>query len=174
MYNTSFPLEQNILDKEQYKFNNNELVLKVKKSPLIVRSIMFLFTSLFFLLPLSGICYGLATGGRLHIGLFIGLFVLGLMGFYLLRVSLWNTLGKEILVFSSDQLNYVADYGWFKDGKTQIEIKEKPEFAIRRVGYDDDKKGVLIVFTSHQTLNCVTKMPVDELETLIDDLNKIW
>ena len=158
-------------DTRQYKLNENELILTVQKAPLLVRSIMFLFAFLFFLLPLTGMILGLAMGKDLHIGYFIALFIFGIMGFYLLRIALWNTYGKEIIVFSKNNIDYIADYGWFKDGKKQKELNHAIEFGIRQIGYEEDKKGGLVIGIDEPNIFYVTKMPNSELEELIDKLN---
>lgn len=155
---------------KQYEINSNVLVLRVKKAPLFVRSVMFFFTSLFFLLPLTGMILGLAMGKGMHIGYLIGLFIFGLLGFYMLRMSLWNTYGKETITFNHENVIYLADYGWFKDGKKQKEINAPREYSIRQIGYEDDNKGGLVIGLDDPII-CVTKMPIVELEELIDKLN---
>lgn len=158
---------------KQYELNYNVLVLRVKKAPLFIRSIMFLFSFLFFLLPLTGMILGLAMGKGMHIGYLIGLFFFEIMGFYMLRMSLWNTYGKEIIVFNTTKVEYSADYGWFKDGKKQKEIDRKVEFGIRQVGYEDDHKGSLVIGLDEPNIICATKMPNAQLEELIDKLSKV-
>lgn len=157
---------------KQYELNNNMLILSVKKAPMFVRAIMYLFSFLFFLLPLTGMILGLVMGKGMHFGYLIGLFFFGLMGFYMLRMSLWNTYGKEIIVFNQKNIEYSADYGWFKDGKKQKELDRKVEFGIRQVGYEDDQTGALVIGLDEPNIICATKMPNAELEELIDILEK--
>lgn len=157
---------------KQYELNKNSLELRVKKAPLFVRSVMFFFTFLFFLLPLTGMILGLSMGKGMHIGYLIGLFVFGLLGFYMLRMSLWNTYGKETISFNRENVTYLADYGWFKDGKKQKEIKIPREYSIRQIGYEDDNKGGLVIGLDDPII-CVTKMPITELQELIDELNDV-
>lgn len=158
---------------KQYQLNNNVLTLKVKRAPLFVRSIMFLFAFLFFLVPLTGMILGLAMGKGMHIGYLIGLFFFGVMGFYLLRIALWNTYGLETITFKKDKIEYIADYGWFKDGKKQKEINRNVEFGIRQIGYEEDNKGGLVIGLEEPNIICATKMPNEELEELIDKLNNV-
>jgi len=82
---------------QQFNFRNNTLNLKVKKSPLAVRIVMFFFAFAFFIFPLVGTIVSVLIGGGLQIGYFIWIEIFGLMGFYLLRVSLWNTYGEETI-----------------------------------------------------------------------------
>jgi hypothetical protein len=155
-------------EKKQYKLVGNELTLTVKKAPLFVRSVMFLFAFLFFLMPLVGMLLGLSMGKGLHIGYFIGIFFFSVMGFFMLRNALWNTYGKELIIFDENRVRYVADYGWFKDGKKEKEFTGQIEYGIRQLGYEDDNKGGLIIGLKEPSINCVTKMPNSELEELID------
>jgi hypothetical protein len=159
--------------KRQYELTGDLLILKVKKSPLFVRSTMFFFAFLFFLLPLIGMIGGLAVGLGLHIGYFIMMFFFGILGFYLLRMSLWITYGKETIRFNEDSITYLADYGWFKDGRKQKEFDEAPEFSIRQTGYEDEEKGTLFIDMGKYDLLCATKMPNAELEELIEKLQEL-
>ncbi len=154
----------------QYEIIGNQLVLMVKRSPFFVRGFMFTFSFLFFLLPLVGLFGGLVMGMGLHIAYFMGMFVFGVLGFYLLRISLWNTFGKEIIQFREGRVEYVADYGWFKDGCKEKVMDESLEFSVRPIGFEDDHKGALIIGEGDSAVYCVTKMPNSELNELIKEL----
>ena len=156
----------------QYELNKNVLELRVKKASLFVRSVLFLFTILFFSLPLFGIILRLTMGDGLHFGNIVLLIIFGVLGFYMLRISLWNTYGKETITFESNHVIYIADYGWFKDGKKHKEIKEPLVYLVRQIGYEEDNKGVLVI-EMEEPINCVTKIPIEELKELINKLNDV-
>ena len=111
---------------KQHELNNGELILRVKRSPVFVRIVIFSFAFLFFLLPIVGMTLSILMGNRFHIGFLIGLGFFGLMGFYLLRMGLWNTYGTEIIKFQSGKVIYEANYGWFKDAKKQKKLFHYP------------------------------------------------
>lgn len=157
---------------KQYWLNNNELTLKVKKAPLFIRGVMFIFSFLFFTLPSLGMIASVLSGNKLHIGFFIGIGVFGLLGFYLLRISLWNTYGSEKIIFTKLNTTYEVDYKWFKDGKKVKEIIPLT-FSIIPVGYEEDNTGVLKIGNNDSSINCVTKLPIIEIEKLIIELKKI-
>ncbi|WP_188361695.1 hypothetical protein [Flavobacterium orientale] len=90
----------------------------------------------------------------------------------MLRVSLWNTYGIEVLHFDKDKITYSADYGWFKDGTKDYEIKA-PELEIKQIGYENDSKGVLLIFDSKNYIETVTQIPIKELESLILEIQHI-
>ena len=109
----------------------------------------------------------------MHFGFIIGMFVFGVLGFYMLRISLLNTFGKEIITFENTNITYIADYGWFKDGKKQKEYEKPLKYTIRQIGYKEDNEGGLVIELEEPIL-CVTKMPNAELGELIDILNDLY
>ena len=100
----------------------------------------------------------------------VALFLFGLIGFYLLRVSLWNTYGKETIELKTPNITYEANYGWFKDGKRSIN-SELINYGIMPVGYEEDEKGVLIIGNDKDKIESVVKMPISQIEELIGILN---
>lgn len=157
---------------QQYHFKNNVLNLKVKKSPLAVRIVMFFLTFTFFIFPITGTIIGLLTGSGLHFGYFIGIGLFSLMGFYLLRLSLWNTFGEEMIEVLEDKIIYEANYGWFKDGKKEVPITI-PAYSFKSVGYEEDNEAVLVITSEESQLESVVKMPMSEMESLLFILEPI-
>ncbi|NQX82318.1 MAG: hypothetical protein HRT66_10040 [Flavobacteriaceae bacterium] len=154
---------------KQHELNNGELTLRVKRSPVFVRIVIFLFAFLFFLLPLVGMILSILMGDGFHIGFLIGIGFFGLMGFYLLRIGLWNTYGTEIIKFQSSKVIYEANYGWFKDAKKTKEIIPL-SFSLKPIGYGEDNEGVLIIGSNDFLIECATKMSINEINELIKKL----
>jgi hypothetical protein len=155
---------------KQYNLDDNILTLNVKKSTTFARALMFFFSILSFALPIFGIIYSLVIGKPFHIMYLVALFLFGLIGFYLLRVSLWNTYGKETIELKMPNITYEANYGWFKDGKRSIN-SEFINYGIMPVGYEEDEKGVLIIGNDKEKIESVVKMPISQIEELIGVLN---
>lgn len=159
------------MTKNHYHLENNKLTLIVKPSPVFIRALLFIISFSLFILPLLGLINYISEGKGIHAGFFVGVFIFGLLGFYLLRVALWNSCGKEELVFSKNQCTYVANYGWFED-----RIKTKPfdtiSFGKNPVGYLEDHNYTLVIedFIDDNKIICVTKMSETELEKLIREL----
>ncbi|SNR29408.1 hypothetical protein [Flavobacterium sp. ov086] len=151
---------------QQFNFKNNILNLKVKKSPFVVRIVMFFFAFAFFIFPVLGTIVGILTGGGMQFGYLIGIGIFGLMGFYLMRVSLWNTYGEENIEILKNKVIYEANYGWFKDGKKEIAIAV-PKYSFKSVGYEEDNEGVLVISDGVSELESVVKIPVSVLEELL-------
>lgn len=157
---------------QQFNFKNNTLNLKVKKSPFLIRIIMFFFAFASFILPVFGTIWGLALGGGLEIGYFIGIGLFSVMGFYLLRVALWNTYGEETIEILENKITYEANYGWFKDGKKEMAMIV-PSYSFKSVGYEEDNEGVLVIVSENSQMESVVKMPMDQIEALLFILEPI-
>lgn len=157
---------------KQIELKDNQLILKVKKSPLLARLLLYLITFLSIALPLGGFIVNMISNVGLNFFYLLFLFIFGLIAFYMLRVSLWNTFGKESIQFSNNKLTYVADYHWFKDKVKEFTF-ENINFDIKQVGYEADNKGVLMIkFDADKVLETVTKIPIADLEKLITNINK--
>ncbi len=151
---------------QQYNFKNNILNLKVKKSPLVIRIVMFFFAFAFFVFPISGVVVGVLNGVGLQFGYVIGIGIFALMGFYLLRVSLWNTFGEETIEILDGKVIYEANYGWLKDGKKETIITNL-KYSFKPVGYEEDNEGVLVISSENAQVESVVKMSMEEMEALL-------
>jgi hypothetical protein len=156
----------------QFSFEKKQLKLKVAKSPILVRLILFIITFLCFALPLFGIVLNAIEGNGIKFG---GILVFGafsLIGFFMLRISLWNSFGEEIIQFNDDQIEYVADYRWFKDGRKTLD-KNLIRFSIKPLGYEEDNKGILVISNGKSEIESVVKMQIKYLEELIELLQNV-
>ncbi|MAQ41488.1 MULTISPECIES: hypothetical protein [Mesonia] len=157
---------------KQYHLKENSVILTTKKPPLFFRAFMFPMAFISFALPLLFIYNLIVNGGRFHIGYLIAAGAFGLLGFYILRVALWNSYGSEKISFFDKHIEYEADYGWFKDGKTSITNKKDNKYSVSAVGYEDDQVGVLSINGEDGQITSVVKMPINQLENLIEELKK--
>jgi hypothetical protein len=150
----------------QYNLINNQLKLSVKKSPFIIRFLLFLIAFLTFILPILGMIGSVATGNGFHFGFLIAIGLFSLLAFHLLRIALWNTYGEEIIIFSKTEVIYEANYGWFKDAKKTIE-NENLNYSLSPIGYEEDHEGVLILDNGKTKIECAVKMKQMQIEELI-------
>ena len=133
---------------------------------------MYLITFLSIDLPLGGFIANMINGGEIKFFNIVFLFIFGLIAFYMLRVSLWNTYGFEFIQFGNNNLAYVADYHWFKDKVKEFDF-ENINYEVKPVSYEEDNKGVLVIkFDDGTVLETVAKIPRSDLESLIISLNK--
>ena len=162
--------QENLGKIKQYQLSNNVLTLKVKRSPLFVRIVMFIFSFLCFILPIMGMLSFISSGNGFHFKFLIIIFLFSLFGFYLLRMALWNTYGMEIIQFDGPKVSYIANYGWFNDAQ-KTEVIESLKFQIHPVGYVEDKLGTLLIGNNDTVIECVTKMSIRDIEKFIEKLN---
>ncbi len=153
----------------QSKFTNNTLELHVQKSPIIIRTVFFVFAFAFFLFPILGAISAIIVLKSFHISYLISIGIFSLLGFYLLRISLWNTYGKKTLSFSGNKIIYEADYGWFKDAKKEISV-EDTRYSFVRIGYEEDNNGILLVENKNEKIQCAVKLPIENLEWIIKEI----
>jgi hypothetical protein len=159
-------LKTKLIFMHQYNYQNNTLHLKVKKSLVLVRTVMFGLAFSFFAFPVLGTIVGILAGSGLQFGYFIGIGIFSLIGFYLLRISLWNTYGEETIEILENKIIYEANYGWFKDGKKEMEIRV-PEYSFKSAGYEEDNEGVLVITSEESQMESVVKIPMNDLEALL-------
>ena len=151
---------------DQFSFENNQLKLKVSKTPVFVSLILIIITFLCFALPIFGIVFNAVEGNGIKIGGILVFGVFCLIGFYLLRISLWISYGQEIIKFNENEIIYIADYRWFKDGEKTLE-KNEITYSIKPVGYEEENNGILVISNGKSEIESVVKIPKENLEKLI-------
>jgi len=157
----------------QIELKQNQLILKEKRGALIARLFIYLLTIFTITLPLGGLIANVLHGEMTIISIAIYA-IFGLIAFYMLRVSLWNTYGAEIIHFQTKKINYTADYRWFKDNLKEFDF-DKIGFMIEKIGYEEDNKGILVVkFDEKEVLETVSKFPLADLETLVITLKELY
>lgn len=145
--------------------SDSSVTIFVKKSPLLIRLVLSVVLAIMILIPLWASYLVLSAGDGLHIGLvFSFLFFWGL-GFYMLRILLWNSVGREILILGNEKIEYIADYGFFKDGRKEIETNQLATEII----YEDDSNntvGRLRLTSNNESIESVVKIRFAELKEL--------
>lgn len=105
----------------QINFNNNILVIQAKRAPLFILIVLGFVLLAFAYIPFGVLFYTINSGKGMHVGVFLSFGLCGLLGFYLLRLILWNAFGKEVYEIHKNTINYHSDYKWFKDNKKQFQ-----------------------------------------------------
>lgn len=129
-----------------------------------------MMTTISLLGPFIGLFLSINSGGELHIRHFVSLFVGGLVGFFLLRFTLWNIFGREHFEIKHGKIHQIADYKWFKSSLKSLDV-EALHFEIVPVGYEEDGNGVLCLIGAEEQIVSSVKMPITELEILIKKLH---
>jgi len=151
--------------------NPNVYIISVNKSPLIVRAILLIILILFALIPVMATYFRLSSGYGFHFGLALSFVLCWLIGFYLLRIVLWNTYGKEKLEFNDSIITYEADYKFFKDGKKELENK-RLTIDINKIPEEKKDIGTLVINNELDQIITVIKLPIEKLKEIENKINE--
>ena len=153
---------------EQIIINRDTLILKVKTY--LAVKILFCFMSLvMFLGPLIGLILWVSDGNRFHIKFLFGMAFSYAVAYYVLRYTLWNTWGREILEFQENQIVHTLDFKFWKRREV-YENTEIEEFGFTPFGYEEDKKGRLYIQLKGQSIITSITIPNSDLKKLINRL----
>lgn len=156
---------------QQIEFTKDKITLSVKKAPKAITLTLLTFAILSVLLPLTGLILNLIMGNGLHLMLVFFIGIMGFIGLYLFRMSLWNSRGKEIITINKNEFTYTADYGLFKD--TILNTKcEKLSLSCVPFGDPKEKTGILVIGDDINYKRSVVKIPMEQLEKLIENFSK--
>ena len=144
--------------------SNLTLEIFVKRAPLFIIITLTCVLAILFLIPIVGAIFMVMTD-LLNFSLALIVLIFWGSGFYLLRIILWNTCGKEIIIFKPDKVSYIGDYRLFKDGKIEIENKSieilfplKPE--------SNQEFSYLAIRNESEQIKTVTKLPIETLQEI--------
>ncbi|MDA9773998.1 hypothetical protein N9B82_03485 [Saprospiraceae bacterium] len=161
------------MNERQYHLINNELILYVKKSPLAIRLFIYLLTVISIVFPFVPIALDFMEHGEIKAGpVMIGLFLI-VIAIYFVRMSLWNTYGAERITFGKEKLEYIADYKWFKDGAQELENYTKLYCSYMVLQEKKSSMGRLGFIVKDKAIHCVTKLPLTEIEEIIEKLSSL-
>ena len=151
-------------------FFNSTLTLQSKKASLFARIVLLVLMVLSFLLPLVVMTLLSLFELELNFGHFYWFIIFCLIGFYFLRLYLWNSYGKEIIEFEKERIIYFADYKLFKDSRKSINgINAK--FEIKEIDSNTGKMGLLIISNESEVIETVTKVKLQELADFLKKNN---
>lgn len=154
-----------------FEWKGNLLCLRIKRAPILVLFVYYLFAFLCIALPILGILLTIKDGEQLHFGHGIGLVIFSLISFFLLRNALWNTHGLEEFEWEKDAVIYVANYGWWKDGRRIIALNGL-KINKKTSGYLEDNHWVLVLENGDIVIESVVKLPLPVVESLMEELKK--
>jgi hypothetical protein len=130
-------------------------------TPKSIRIILALFVLAAFLAPIAATISILALGREIKFGLFISYIILWSVGYYLLRIILWNTYGKEILIIDKDKLSYYCDYKYFQGNKKEIKT-DQLQIEIKKSG-EQNEMGVLCLTNANEKIEMVIPVSLIDL-----------
>ena len=122
-------------------------------------------------MPITGLVTRIVMGGGFHIVFLFTIAFFGLLGFYLLKIVLWNSFGREIISLNNLKTTFISDYKYFQN-KVEIENLDFTSFSFTPVGYKEDNLGALVIGDDDIILESVVKIPINQLEELIIEILK--
>tara|TARA_R110002020_G_scaffold44135_5_gene127482 strand:+ start:47 stop:532 length:486 start_codon:yes stop_codon:yes gene_type:complete len=154
----------------QAEINHNQLLLKGNKSPLLIRATLTVVLLICILIPIAATYFLISERKGPHIGIVLSFFFFWGIGFYLLRIILWNTFGREIIILEKDKILYEADYRFFKDGKQTISTEN---IEVVAVPTEDKTENLAILNFSNkqQHINTVLKVSLDKMRNIAQEIN---
>lgn len=157
---------------KRYSLNNNILELYVKKSPPIGRGFLLFLAFVMVALPILGMVLNFIDGNAFHFGYLIGLGLFSLIGFYFVRLFLWNTYGKEVIEIGDSTVSYYVDYHYFK-GNQKVIRYEGLTYSIVPIGFEEEQVGNLVITASEQDyIESGVNMDIAELVILVEELER--
>lgn len=136
---------------------NNKIIIHGKKVPKGILIFLGFFVLAAVVIPILATVLLVQSKEGLSIGIFITYFICGLIGFYMLRLLLWNAYGKEILVITPEKITYCADFKFFLGNSKEFPINEtsKKDLALRIniMGETDENTEKSNVFNEEDPIN---------------------
>jgi hypothetical protein len=129
-----------------FQESDSGVVIHARESHLVIKIVF----GLLFVLALLGICivpvllFTNDFGLYMDLAIGAGAVVLCFTAWYFLRLVLWNTYGKEFIMFSKDRVTYTADYRWFQESKQEIPLDAQTSMSVV-----DHKDGSVYLRLSH-------------------------
>lgn len=151
----------------QINIDGSQLTISTRKTPIFLRVFLIFILTILILIPIALTFIWLTNGRGLHIGIAFSFILCWGIGFYLLRITLWNTVGREILNLNLDNISYIADYGLFRDGQQIIGLSDLETEII----FEDSIKnpvGRLRLTSRENSLETKLQATIKELEVVRD------
>lgn len=125
------------------------------------------------LAPIIALFFFLSEKEGLHFGPFVSIAITWLIGYYLLRIILWNTYGKEIIHLHPNSIKYIADYKWFKD--SQKEFAPIPGSFEVTANSDIANQGMvrLLLSSSELEVQSALDISLEDFERIKDEIEGI-
>jgi len=148
----------------QIHIQNKTVTITIEKVPFAIKLTLFILLIICFLIPIT-VTYFLFFSG-LTLGILISYAFFWSIGFFILRFVLWNSYGKEVMDFKTNDIYYHSDFKYFKDGKISIKNKEL-EYSLSE---EFDGKSSLIINNETEEIETSIKVPTSDLISLIEKL----
>jgi hypothetical protein len=144
------------------------LTVFAHETPFAVRFVIGFFCFAIFIVPVVATIAILANGDGFKAGIIISYIISWLVGYYLLRIVLWNSYGKEIVVIDSESLNYYCDYKYFKSNQQELKLS-KLKIEIQK----QEDSGVFVFSNQDEKIQMVIPVSMQDLISVQQEINRI-
>ena len=157
------------MKESQLSLDGNTLSIFANKTSIIVRGIILFFAAFSFLMPFVILIFIVANHADFKFGFVLLFIILWLPAYYLLRIVLWNTYGKEGLIISPNKVIYEADYKYFKDSKQELSGDISVEIVKNSSSNKDET--TLLLKTETEKIETVIALPFGKWQSVIAEIN---
>lgn len=144
------------MKQQVFQEGDSGVLIQARRSSLFM-VILFAFLLLIAVLGICILLVVLVTGSvNFHYGYLLGIALLCFLSWYFLRLFLWNSYGKELIMFSKDRITYTADYRMFQESKQEIPLDEHTHMSVA-----DHNDGSVYLRMSHgkQVIETIILVP---------------
>jgi hypothetical protein len=131
-------------------------------TPKSIRIFLAVFASAAFLAPILVTIYLFTSDIKIRPGIFLSVYIFWSVGYYLLRLILWNSFGKEVITFDEESISYYCDYKYFQANKKKIST-DQLQIEMMKSG-EQNELGVLYFRNVNEKIEMVVPVSVIDLE----------
>jgi hypothetical protein len=150
---------------------DSQFFIKGYKTPKAILTVLTILLIMFTLIPLISTGFMLSSGEGIGPGIFIFFVIFWGIAFYLLRVVLWNSFGKEVITLFEDKISYHADFKFFTDSKQEI---NKEGLIVEIIQKTESGKtfGNLKLTNQNKVIETVLKADIQELTLIVQEIER--
>jgi hypothetical protein len=145
--------------------DKSEVIICRKKMPYFIIAFMSIFCLAGLILPF--IIMSLSDGENNGGILFSSLFFWG-VGIFLLRIILWNSFGRQVIIFEKGKVSHHFNYGLFKSKITEV---EKQQYHFSSVIQQDEDEGRIVMHLADNNIVSPFNLQREELNYLLEQLS---
>ncbi len=154
------------MNENQLSISHDEIIITGKKGPLFIRIFLSIVSFICFMIPVFSGTELVSDLDYPMLAFFALLFFFSFMGLFMLRIVLWNSMGKERLKFKKEYVQYIADYGWFRSKKVSLETDELV-LEVLDLNESEPDLGTLRFSNESELIETALELPKEELEKIV-------
>ncbi len=153
------------------KIEESQLIISGGRAPVFILFCLGVILFMLIIMPIAAAIFILTYGDGPHIGIAFSFILCWGVGFYVLRITLWNSVGREILTLDPEHITYIADYRLFKDGRKEISTRT----LVTEIIYEDESSeqlGRLRLRNNSTSIDTVLQATITDLEEFKSEIKR--